>query len=55
MRIGGLAPSGRTSQFWFGAVSDNYFTGLGVTPAAGELFTGPPAHRSTSCSDTRSG
>ena len=47
LRIGGLSTGGRPSQFWFGAVSDNFFTGLGVTPAAGTLFTGPsgsPAH-----------
>ena len=46
-RVGGLSTGGRTSQFWFGAVSDNYFTGLGVSAAAGTLFTGPsgsPVH-----------
>jgi putative ABC transport system permease protein len=46
-RIGGLSADGRASQFWFAAVSDNYFTGLGVTPALGQLFTqsaGAPAH-----------
>src|SRR5215213_5311737 len=30
-RVGGLSIDGRTSQFWFTATSDNYFTGLGVT------------------------
>ena len=47
IRIGGLSAGGRASQFWFTAVSDNYFTGLGVTPGLGTLFTGPsgsPVH-----------
>jgi predicted permease len=39
-RIGGLVADGRAAQFWFSVVSDNYFTGLGVKPAAGTLFTG---------------
>ena len=46
-RIGGLAIDGRASQFWFAAVSGNYFGGLGVRPAAGTLFTsdsGSPVH-----------
>jgi predicted permease len=46
-RIGGLVTGGRSSQFWFVAVSDNYFTGLRVKPAAGTLFTsksGSPVH-----------
>jgi predicted permease len=46
-RIGGLASGGRASQFWFAAVSDNYFTALGVAPALGTLFTsksGSPVH-----------
>ena len=46
-RIGGLTTGGRPSQFWFAAVSDNFFTGLGVTPALGTLFTKPsgsPVH-----------
>jgi predicted permease len=38
-RIGGLTTGGRSSQFWFVAVSDNYFAGLRVNPAAGALFT----------------
>src|SRR5687768_14773079 len=29
-RVGGLAIGGRASQFWFAAVSGNYFGGLGV-------------------------
>ena len=37
-RIGGLSTGGRPSQFWFAAVSDNYFTGLGVTPARGHAL-----------------
>ena len=39
-RIGGMLLGGRASQFWFAAVSDNYFGGLGVRPVAGTLFTG---------------
>jgi predicted permease len=47
LRVGGLSTDGRASQFWFAAVSDNYFTGLGVTAAHGTLFTTPsgsPVH-----------
>ena len=46
IRIGGLSADGRVSQFWFAAVSDNYFSGLGVVPAAGSLLnsaSGAPA------------
>jgi predicted permease len=46
-RLGGLVANGRASQFWFAAVSGNYFSGLGVRPAAGTLFTrdsGSPVH-----------
>jgi len=46
-RIGGIVANGKASQFWFAAVSDNYFGGLGVRPAAGTLFTrdsGSPVH-----------
>jgi hypothetical protein len=46
-RIGGLSTDGHASQFWFAVVSDNYFTGLGVTPGLGQLFTkssGSPVH-----------
>jgi putative ABC transport system permease protein len=46
-RMGGLVADGRASQFWFAAVSENYFGGLGVRPAAGTLFTrdsGSPVH-----------
>jgi predicted permease len=46
-RIGGISVDGRASQFWFTAVSDNYFAGLGVNAAHGTLFTGPsgsPVH-----------
>ena len=38
-------PSGKSSQFWFAAVSDNYFSGLGVVPAARGRCS---AHRSGS-------
>ena len=47
LRVGGLSTDGRASQFWFAAVSDNYFTGLGVAAAHGTLFTAPsgsPVH-----------
>jgi predicted permease len=47
LRIGGLSAGGRPSQFWFGVVSNNFFTGLNVKPATGALFTGPsgsPVH-----------
>jgi len=46
-RIGGVSTAGQASQFWYAAVSDNYFSGLGVTPALGTLFTqksGSPVH-----------
>jgi predicted permease len=39
-RMGGLVAGVRATQFWFAAVSDNYFSGLGVQPAAGTLFSG---------------
>ena len=41
IRVGGLSADGRASQFWFAAVSDNYFSGLGVTPARGTLIDAP--------------
>ena len=47
LRIGGLSTDGRASQFWFAAVSNNYFTGLGVAAEQGTLFTEPsgsPVH-----------
>jgi predicted permease len=47
VRIGGLSTDGRAAPFWFSCVSDNFFSGLGVAPAAGTLFTGPsgaPVH-----------
>ena len=46
-RVGGLAIDGKAAQFWFVAVSGNYFRGLGVRPAAGTLFSrdsGSPVH-----------
>jgi predicted permease len=45
-RVGGLAADGKPHQFFFIAVSDNYFSGLQITPEAGRLFTsssGSPA------------
>src|SRR5262245_44429871 len=47
VRIGGLAADGKASSFWFTCVSDGFFSGLGVTPAAGTLFNAPsgsPVH-----------
>jgi predicted permease len=46
-RMGGFVDNGRASQFWFAAVSGNYFSGLGVRATAGTLFTdrsGSPVH-----------
>src|SRR5687768_4935689 len=46
IRVGGLSSEGRVAQFWFAAVSNNYFSGLGVTPAVGTLISsgaGSPA------------
>jgi macrolide transport system ATP-binding/permease protein len=37
-RLGGLTIHGTTSQFTFHAVTGNFFSGLGVTPAAGRLL-----------------
>lgn len=45
-RFGGLSADGRSSQFFFSAVSENFFTGLGVSPVVGSVFTssvGAPA------------
>jgi predicted permease len=45
-RIGGMAVDDKAAQFFFVAVSDNYFTALGVEPLLGSLFTqrsGSPA------------
>ena len=38
LRIGGLTVDGRTTQFLYHAVSGNFFTGLGLSPAAGRLL-----------------
>jgi putative ABC transport system permease protein len=46
-RIGGLMIDGKPAQFWYAAVSGNYFGGLRVRPALGTLFThesGSPVH-----------
>ncbi len=46
-RMGGFVADGKASQFWFAAVSDNYFSGLGVRAAAGSLIdgrSGSPVH-----------
>ena len=45
-RIGGLSAEGKPLQFFFAAVSDNYFTALQISPQAGRFFTthsGSPA------------
>ena len=39
IRVGGLSTDGRVSQFWFAAVSNNYFSGLGVKPQLGTLIS----------------
>jgi predicted permease len=47
LRVGGLSTDGRATQFWFAAVSDNFFAGLGVAAAQGALFSersGSPVH-----------
>ena len=47
IRVGGLSTDGHVSQFWFATVSNNYFSGLGVTPALGTLISdgsGSPVH-----------
>jgi putative ABC transport system permease protein len=46
-RVAGLSTGERAAQFWLAAVSDNYFSGLGVTAVHGTLFSAPsgsPAH-----------
>jgi predicted permease len=45
-RIGGLSAEGKAAQFFFVAVSDNYFPAVGIDPQLGTLFTrrsGSPA------------
>ncbi|HET9369641.1 MAG TPA: ABC transporter permease [Vicinamibacterales bacterium] len=41
IRFGGLASDRKPAQFFFAAVSNNYFTALRVQPHLGALFTGP--------------
>jgi predicted permease len=46
-RVSGISWNGKALPFWYASVSDNYFSGLGVRPAAGTLFTtshGSPVH-----------
>jgi predicted permease len=38
-RVGGLSADGKPLQFFFSAVSDNYFRALRITPQAGRYFT----------------
>jgi predicted permease len=38
-RVAGLSVDGKAAQFFFGAVSENYFSGLGVRPEAGNLLS----------------
>ncbi len=45
-RLGGLSSDGKAAQFFFAAVSDNYFPALGIDPHLGSLFSqksGSPA------------
>ena len=45
-RIGGLSSEGKGAQFFYVAVSDNYFPAMGIDPHVGSLFTrrsGSPA------------
>jgi len=45
-RVGGLAAEGKAAQFFFVAVSDNYFAAMGIDPYLGTLFSqksGSPA------------
>ncbi len=37
-RIGGLMAGGKTTQFTYSAITGNYFSALGVAPAAGRLL-----------------
>jgi hypothetical protein len=41
IRFGGLASDRKPAQFFFAAVSDNYFSALRLQPHLGTLFTGP--------------
>jgi predicted permease len=45
-RIAGLSADGNAQQFVMGAVSGNYFSGLGVEPAIGRLFTAGEGEKS---------
>ena len=45
-RLGGLSAEGKAAQFFYVAVSDNYFPAIGIDPQLGMLFTrrsGSPA------------
>ena len=45
-RVGGLSSEGKAAQFFFVAVSDNYFAAMGIDPHLGGLFSrksGSPA------------
>jgi predicted permease len=45
-RVGGLSSEGKAAQFFFVAVSDNYFAAMGIAPHLGTLFSqksGSPA------------
>ena len=45
-RVGGLSSEGKAAQFFFVAVSDNYFAAMGIGPHLGTLFSrqsGSPA------------
>jgi hypothetical protein len=45
VRIAGLSADGKTTPFVHHAVTGNYFQGLGLTPAAGRLFTAGEGER----------
>ncbi len=38
IHLGGLGANGKTTQFVYSVVTGNFFSGLGLTPAAGRLF-----------------
>ena len=55
-RIGGLSAEGKAAQFFYVAVSDNYFPAIGIDPACSARSSpGVPDRRRPSSSATRSG
>lgn len=49
--IGGMKADGVVSSFFYSGVTDNYFSGLGISPALGEWF--PPGDGEHPGTDTR--